>query len=284
MNKFIISFLLSLAFGLMLIAVWRLENENKEIKNILESASSGMDILENEYPLFKGAKQTTVLKKIDSYDVEIDLIIIDAQKLEKGIGLSSPQIFENKNYTGLSLQEYARLGDYKIVQSGGFLSSWTPPYPLGYVKIRNKIYNRVHDTWVTEGVFCTDGREFEIFSYKSENQFEKWPSCIQAGPLISIDGEIVLQTTRNTGLITKKRHRQSFVCKTYEDDLILGIAENVKLTSLSKHLVLPKNIGGIGCSDTTLLTSKGVSGIYNKENDISIGNVKVPFPNVIVVK
>jgi hypothetical protein len=43
---------------------------------------------------------------------------------------------------------------------------------------------------------------------------------------------------------------------------------------------------GLGCVDASLLTSKGISGIYLDISNSSeeIGNVDVPLPNAIVVK
>jgi hypothetical protein len=225
---------------------------------------------------------------IDAADAVAKFVTINSNAIP--IEISTPQVLEEKigkpDYTGYTLKEYAEKGDYRIVQSGGFLSSWSPPRPLGYVKANNKEFNKVHDSWLTQGVFCTRKKEFKIEKYYSLSQFENWGNCLQAGPMIIQNHKIVLNTNRNTWFVTSDPHRQSFLCKNDNQQLIMGMIDNVKLTSFAPILTLPVAKGGLGCSDAVALTGKGIAGIYiNMPNNlISIGNVDVPLPNVIVVK
>jgi hypothetical protein len=225
---------------------------------------------------------------IDNLLVTVDILKINTAKAE--IGITSPEILEKKSqlsgYNGYSLNEYAKLGNYKVIQSGGFLSSWSPPHPLGYVKIQGKEYNKVHKSWVTQGVFCTDGNSFTIEMYTTPNQFILWRSCIQAGPPIILNKKIILNTNRNTSYITKQKHRQSFLCKSSDGYLLMGIAEDVALNKLAPYLLKAEDNGGIGCVDAVLLTSKGISGILAKTQniDLKFGNTDIPLPNAIVVK
>lgn len=242
----------------------------------------------NQRFLFEGAYQKYLTVVIKDKATSIDIVDIDTSKIPTGIGISSPDVFQQGNgkYAGLTLNEYADLGNFKIVQSGGFLSSWTPPYPLGYVKIRGKEYNRAHISWLTEGTFCTNGRKFEIGKFESVEKLGPWISCIQSGPLIIKNKQVVLNTNRNTGFVTKESHRQSFMCKKINGHLLLGIAEDVKLIDLSNWMAQSDEEGGLACVDAVLLTSKGISGMLIKSpnGNESIGNTDVPIPNAIIVK
>lgn len=235
---------------------------------------------------YVGIQHKKLSLSIDNENVEVQFFVIKPALTPQGIGITSPYtLSENKEkpgYSGLTLKEYAENGLYKLVQSGGFLSSWTPPYPLGYVKIGGREYSRPHNSWLTEGTFCTDGKKFEIFKY-DEAKTQAFLSCLQAGPVISLEGKDKLLKTRNTGYVTKEKHRQSFLCKSYDGNLIMGIAEEVKLISLVTHITSKEEIG---CKDTVLLTSKGIAGIYKnyQANPEVIGNADVPLPNAIVVK
>jgi hypothetical protein len=240
--------------------------------------------------LFKGVSEKKLSIKIDDRDVTIVLLIVNTEKLSTGIGISSPKTIgndkKNSGYTGLSLKEYAKLGNYQIVQSGGYLSEWSPPYPLGYVKIHGKEYNRVHDSWVTKGTFCTDGHAFEIKKFTNYDQFDNWDNCIQTGPMIIDDHKPVVDKSNNAWPITGDRHRQSFICKNERNEFIMGVAENVKLTSFADFLATPEKDKGLGCVNAVSLTSKGIAGIFinTKTQSTEIGNVDVPLPNAIVIK
>lgn len=233
---------------------------------------------------------TLLTKKVDVNGDIIDVSIIKVDITKADIGITSPEILERSSqisgYSGYSLSEYLKLGKYKVVQSGGFLSSWSPPHPLGYVKVQGKEYSKPHQSWLTKGVFCTNGDSFTIEEYKSIDQFKNWRSCIQAGPSIISNGRIILNTDRNTGYVTKMKHRQSFLCKSEDGNLLMGIAENVILDKFSTVMVTPEDKGGLGCVDAVLLTSKGIAGMLTNidDNTIEIGNIDVPLPNAIVVK
>ncbi len=72
------------------------------------------------------------------------------------------------------------LGDYigqqnaKIIVSGGYMSSFSPPKALGLVKVKGTQINPPHTTWLGKGMFCTNGRQVKIGSFdvlKSDSAF-----------------------------------------------------------------------------------------------------------------
>ncbi len=273
--------------GLFTITVWLLVSTYKEHSPDM-MMTHGFQIPEAFTP--DGISIKKFQQEIDGNIVSVSLIEADISKLINGIGIISPETISKHNnmagYTGLSLKEYAKIEEFRVVQSGGFLSSWSPPYPLGYVKIRGKEYNRHHNSWLTTGVFCTNGRDFSITEFASPSQFEKWISCIQAGPLVIKDSKVVLDTKRNTWFITGDRHRQSFICKKNGGRILMGIAEDVSLKSLADVMRKPENQNGFGCIDAVTLMSKGVSGVLvnTETHQETFGNVDVPLPNAIVIK
>ncbi len=240
--------------------------------------------------VFAGVRRQQLDIPIDGSLVRIDMAVIDTNQLSIGIGISSPDVAPRDpgapKYAGLTLSEYAALGNYRIVQSGGFLSSWSPPSPLGYVKIQGQEYNRSHNSWLVQGMFCTDGRKFEFSRFSSEHNYSSWPSCLQAGPLVILGSRIILDTRRNTGFVTKEAHRQSFICENNKGFLLMGIAQDIKLTSLASILVKSEHEGGLSCVNAVALNGKGIAGLlFNFPGGaISIGNTEVPLPNAIVVK
>lgn len=207
------------------------------------------------------------------------------------IGITSPETIEKKSndenlkaYSGYSLEEYAKIGGYKVVQSGGFLSTLSPPIPLGFVKIQGQEYHKVHDSWITTGIFCTNGNDFKIERYSSTKQFDDWLSCIQAGPIMIENGKNELNTDRNTWFITGKEHRQSFICQSYSGSLVMGLAENITLKDLSAFLADGRR-NDLSCKEATALNPKGISGIFiNTEEVKSLGNIDIPLATAIVVK
>ncbi len=264
----------------------------KNIKN-LDERPSYLDydskVVKGGDDYINGIRLKKISKEVDGKAVDITVVSVDTSKLVKGIGISSPAIIskiDGDNISGLTLKEYQKLGKYKIVQSGGFLTSWAPPYPLGYVKIQGTEYNRVHNSWLTTGTFCTDGKKFSIFRLQNNGQFLNWPSCVQAGPMTIENGKNVLDTRKNTEFVTKFSHRQSFLCEKADGILLMGVAENVKLSHLSQVMVKSEASGGLGCKNAVTLMGKGMSGILiiDKTHAVPIGNVDAPLPYAIVVK
>ncbi len=279
--------LLGVLAMLVYLAIWR--HHTQDIPDISTSALNE-EALNSDEEIFPGVQKRSVDVSISGQTVHIDFAIVNTSKLSIGIGISSPDVASrdqaSQSYAGLTLAEYAALGRYRVVQSGGFLSSWSPPSPLGYVKIQGQEYNRMHDSWLVQGVFCTDGRNFEISRFSSNNSYAAWPSCIQAGPPIILNREIVLDTRRNTGFITKEAHRQSFICKDVVGRLIMGITQDVKLTELAPYLARDATGEGLGCVDAIALNGKGIAGmLYNlPQGPVAVGNVDASLPNAIVVK
>ena len=283
-NKYRVMYLIiaALALSLVLCAIYLHRSGIQSNNN--QGSNSKADITSD------GISVKKFKLKIDKEVVDISLVDADVENLSIGIGIASPSSIlhneDNKGFTGLSLKEYADIQNFKVVQSGGFLSSWSPPYPLGYVKIRGKEYNRPHKSWLTTGLFCTNGRSFSIEEFKSTQELNIWLSCIQAGPMIIKDQKIVLNTEKHTWFVTGDKHRQSFICKKRNGHLLMGIAENVALKSLAEIMRKPENEGGLDCINAATLMSKGVSGILvNTTTHKGVfGNADVPLPNAIVIK
>lgn len=194
------------------------------------------------------------------------------------------------NYSGYTLNEYFDLGQFDVVISGGYLSSWSPPYPLGYLKINNKEYNRVHPSWLTRGLLCVNDQNVKIEAFENIKQTDGWSSCIQGGPILIQNKIYVLDQYSDKNKPTRtKIERQVFICKVKKNNLLVGLTDEISLNDLlaSKFLTLPKEEGGLGCLDALALSGDKVAGMIMKTSKgeiIKYGNTDILLPTAIVIK
>jgi Phosphodiester glycosidase len=203
------------------------------------------------------------------------------------IGVRNPQSINplNKDYNGYTLKEYFEFGSHEVVQSGGFFYGLSPPTSLGLVKIKNQEYSSTHKSWLTTGLFCSNGKNVIIGDVKEVNP-EKWISCLQAGHLVLKNGKNVMNIQSNTWHITGKAHTQSFACMDEDNSLVLGVSGVISLKVLVQDILSkPKKMGGIGCINAVVMSGGSTAGMMIKlknENKV-IGTNDVLLPNVIVV-
>ena len=220
---------------------------------------------------------------------ELHIVRIDPTKRQ--LHLVSPGTVKNgrrsdpSQYTGLTLTEYASIGHYAIVQSGGYLSSWSPPFPLGYVKINGSEHHRTHASYLTSGVFCIDGGNVDISEYVGTEQFKKWPNCIQGGPILIKNGQLALATDEPAQAVTVTPHEQSFICIDNDHNVVLGISGIVSLKKLGKELLRSKKSNGFGCTQAIALSGGKMVGIIENFNNqqTQYGSTTTPLPTAIAV-
>lgn len=215
--------------------------------------------------------------------------VIDPRKTR--IKITSPDTMTietpGEQYTGLSLKEYFQLGHYKAVYSGGYLSSWSPPLPLGYVKIEGETLNRAHNTYVTDGLFCVRDGEVLITSFNNPDQFKNWDNCLQAGTPLIQDGKVVIDQSREGWYITGQPNVQAFICQFDDGKVLIGMSEEeVSLTDLTEYLAKPENEGGLGCVNAIGRAGGRTAGMIVDQNGKShgFGNTDIPLPNALVIE
>jgi hypothetical protein len=82
---------------------------------------------------------------------------------------------------GLSLADYLKIYDAAAVMSGGYIENYSPPTALGFVKSNGVSTTRSHESWLTDGVFCSDVGRAIIGPSSSADQ-TSFRDCLQAGP------------------------------------------------------------------------------------------------------
>src|SRR4051794_15310316 len=75
----------------------------------------------------------------------------------------------------LFLSEYADQARSLAVLSGGFMASFSPPKPLGAVRVNGRELSAPHRTWVGTGMFCTNGSKFAIGTYEALKTNRQFP-------------------------------------------------------------------------------------------------------------
>lgn len=222
---------------------------------------------------------------------EINLVGSRVDPKKSKLKIISPKVIKNngadQTYTGYSLKEYAVLGKYKAVHSGGYLSSWSPALPLGYLKIDDDILNKAHHTYATNGFICINDKDVIISSFKDVQQFQGWSDCLQTGTMLIEDGSIVIDQSRKGWYITGDPKLQAFICQKTDGDILIGTSqENISLTSLTDYMAKPESNGGLGCHNAISRSSGHTAGmIINEDNSYTeFGNVGIPLPDAIVVE
>src|SRR5262245_28570435 len=103
--------------------------------------------------------------------------------------------------SGLPLTDFQMLSSSVAAISGGYLNSFSPVEALGYVQVDGGVENRRHKSWLVDGVLCTAHGTAQILAPESQSWEDlpgKYEDCLQAGPRIVADGQIVFPRANET--------------------------------------------------------------------------------------
>ncbi|MCI0565263.1 MAG: phosphodiester glycosidase family protein [Nitrososphaera sp.] len=188
--------------------------------------------------------------------------------------------------TGSSRARY--LGDYigeqnaKIVVSGGYMSSFSPPKALGLVKVNGQLISSPHTTWLGAGMVCTDGGMPKIAKY-DELKSTSLTDCLQSGPLLIDGGDVRylkpdLDIDPGEKKLVNSEQNQAFICVAENKDIKLGVSDKIRLDDFSKFL---KEKNELKCHDALRLTGHFTAGLQIGRD--LYGNDEYPLPSVIAV-
>lgn len=189
--------------------------------------------------------------------------------------------------------------DRYVVLSGGFLKSYDPVLPTGFLRMGGKMIvpgtPPANDPIMT-GVFCIEGgspRFYAAAEFAFSTEETQYDECLQAGPLLINKGERILQNPLEPSTIVKvasQTYRQ-FVLKEYEraflgsessGQIVLGYSSRVSLTDLTAALVgnfeLVEAINLQGAGNAGLLVSSGAN------HHFSIGQLGVDQSTVLIAR
>ena len=162
--------------------------------------------------------------------------------------------------------------------SGGYLSSFSPPTPLGLVKSNGVLVSRPHDSWLVEGLYCENGSEAVIVKWQEENDLSSFRDCLQAGPILLLGGKQPqdVPSVESTGYkkLAYSVQEQAFLCTLIGKRVALGITSETNLPALVDFLR-----DKVGCIDAIRLTGKETAGLRYK--DKLYGKDQFLFPSAI---
>jgi hypothetical protein len=158
---------------------------------------------------------------------------------------------------GLYLSDYLKLYRAIAVMAGGYIESYSPPTALGFVKSNGISTARAHDSWLTDGVFCSDVGRAIIQPSGSTVDRSSFRDCLQAGPLLLGKDIPSSQETPGYQKLAQSVQEQTFICIDNQNRLVLGVTDKIDLATLIHFLSSPD----MGCVSALRLTGLDTSGL-----------------------
>ena len=170
--------------------------------------------------------------------------------------------------------------DAVAVLSGGYIETYSPPTPLGFVKSSGRRFSGFHKSWLTDSVFCSDRGEAVIdYTENADVDPARFRDCVQAGPLLLRHASVVQphldQDTSRYQQLTQSNQEQTFICTTKENHVLIGVTDKMYLTTLVEFLHSP----AIGCYNAMRLTGFDTSGLIVGDKTYNADDFL--FPNAI---
>jgi hypothetical protein len=220
--------------------------------------------------------------KIVNY-VRIDLVDFDVRVLTPLVLLrDTPSSASNPERMpqGLFLSDYLVRYGAVLVMSGGYIDSYSPPTSLGFVKSNSTLVTPPHNSWLTNGVFCSDAGRATIQLVDPEANRPNFRDCLQAGPLLVSAGQVLSQSNPNANYVklAQSVQEQGFVCLDANMRVLMGVTDKINLATLVGFLTLPE----IGCKEALRLTGLDTAGLRDRNNHLA-GHDGYLFPNAIGV-
>jgi hypothetical protein len=213
----------------------------------------------------------------------LDIVVVEKGsakvKVVSSISSSSARTFGFEVGSNMTITDYADNTDALAVVSGGFMSSFRPPSPLGEIVISGRRVSPPHNSWLTTGMLCANERNVYVGEFNTD-KIGLHDDCIQTGPIFIHDDQ--LRYTQDSSYssdemaLVRSIQEQAFLCVTSTNTLILGTSSAMGLASLGR---LAKDT--LHCSTALRLTGYETTGlIYDGK---LVGNDKLPLTSVIAI-
>ncbi|KIT16625.1 phosphodiester glycosidase family protein [Jannaschia aquimarina] len=219
---------------------------------------------------------SVALRTVQSGPVALQVVTLpNAARVE----IVAPDAAGRKDDAGLVLLEIATEYQPDILISGGYLSAFVPPTALGLVRVGGRDISRIHRSWLTTAVFCTDGSDHLVRSFSPEI-VEGRTDCLQAGPMVVVDGasrypasDLVDGEARLADQIVI----HTFLCEDAQGALVMGISGAATL-----HELGPALVDGLGCRQAMRLSGRETGGMYLRGIGL-LENSLIALPSAIAV-
>ena len=191
----------------------------------------------------------------------------------------------------------------RAVLSGGFLQSYSPALPMGYVQVNGEIINRPHSVGLFNGAIVLGGIKADVIRVSSEKEFYSFgelgsPSSggsqsatqrrdyLQSGPLLVFGGQEFLEhADQDTLNDLEGLYNRAFFCVSQRGRSILGVTGKIRLTDLARILATDQQSGGLGCDAALNLSGARSASIVfrGKSKLITFGDTGFRNATAIVV-
>lgn len=242
---------------------------------VLISLSTSCSLAEDlqTRPLYEGA----VLSNLPVKGGGASVVTIDPKKSIFKLLVSGS---EGQSSRALLLGDYYRSSKAKIIISGGYMASFSPPTPLGLVKVDGTELSRPHKTWIGTGMVCAAGQQVRIAPFEALVSDKASTDCIQSGPLLVQNGVAHYNDNDDIKIGEKKLvdsvQEQAFICIDGEQKIKLGVSDPIRLDDFT-HILVDK----LHCQDALRLSGGPTAGL---ETQFGLaGNGELPLHNVIAV-
>jgi hypothetical protein len=192
---------------------------------------------------------------------------------------------------GSTLRQFLAQEGAAIAFTGGYLRSFAPPQPTGYLMVDGvELSPIVRDDRVVDAIVCL-GRgtsALTSISVAPASRFQRkdgHEDCIQAGPLLIRDGSASYDLGRKDRLgRLSGDFERAFLMLKQDGRLILGVSSSASLKSVQEVLLAPEAEGGFAAAAAVILTGSTTAGMEVAGGlGFSFGTTSTPLPNALLV-
>ena len=219
--------------------------------------------------------------------VEISTIRVPSGKL--AFRLAVPQNVESG---GSSLSRFWSDEGAIAAFTGGFLDTYSPATPSGFVRQGDKKYSdiRPRDP-VMRAVVCYSVQgQVRIVDVEQFSEQRHKGDCIQTGPLLVSDGQdetdFDLLDKRLNFVFARKPFDRAFILLNAQEEIIIGVSKRISLFALRDVLRKPTTEGGYGAREAVALSGTRTAGLIVADQngkERTAGNVGTLLPNAIII-
>jgi len=192
---------------------------------------------------------------------------------------------------GSSLREFLSDETATVAFTGGYLKSFSPPRPTGYLRIDGVDLNGlVRDDPIVNAILCF-GREgpgltsVSLFAAKTFRSEDAGEDCVQAGPLLIAEGRVGYDLTRrDSGNRLSGEFERAFLAINRQGQVLLGVSSAVSLMLLRDVLSAPTTEGGFDAQAAVILSGATTAGMEVRGGlGYAFGTVSTPLADAIIV-
>jgi len=215
----------------------------------------------------------------------IRLSVVRVAVPQPGIQLA---VTRNRKAGGQSLEAYRKESGARVALSGGFLKSFYPPIPTGFVQSAGQAVNRPSPDPMLDGMLLVRrGQEVDMVRAAARPEVTAWDDALQSGPLLVMGGRAVVSPSgpERVNEIVTRRFIRAFVAVDRTGRILLGMTGKVSLPDLAGLLARDADQGGLGCRTALNLSGHINAGLVVSagDADFRIGDTTTLLPDAILV-